>query len=148
METDVRICTNGDVELTMTLPGKEVEIQTTDGPVIIGQQQEYKTMQVIEKDKIPVLIKFLEGNLKGANSELEKCNTTLEQFGTYDCEALAVQIAKMPVNKFSKLRLENINKLAQRVFQVQEAKRNKELIVKNVESMQKQLDLFKVNKKK
>ena len=132
----------GNLRAIQKYKGGAVEIKVGETLENIGDQEPYQTVQIIKKDKIPVLKKYLDEQLKTMKNNLDAAVKAMEQFKFIEAadqfskslgilkSILAVNGEKLDKNRIQK-RLDKVNSLAGKIDQKITATANLEILKLN-----------------
>jgi hypothetical protein len=138
----------GDLKAVRTYPGKEVEIEVDDIKHIIGKQADYDIVQVIKKDEVPYLYRFLQQQKNMHEIKLKPNKDYVNQHQHIDPNGKVEEMLKHLTDDKSKKVFKdykNLDKYSQMVVNLAESKKIMESTEEIISSLQDQLDFIKKN---
>lgn len=141
-EQEFKVLPNGDVEATQLYNGNEVTIQMNGEDIVIGSQADYNVKQIILKDKIDILLKFVTEQKKEVQKRLDSANEVIEKLEHIDIDTLSKAIMKLPQDKMTSKHLKELNQLTQDFYMKKSAIDNKKILETNLEKFDPQIDFL------
>ena len=136
--------TDGSMISTIEHPEKKVEVSVEGKPTIIGTQPPYKVANIIPKEKIALLKKYLEDQYDGLSKRQKAAEEVIEEFATIkeaDKIAAAIKLIPRDSKDFRKLAhtLKHVDELARKIDMKISAVKNKELLDNGLARIEEQL---------
>jgi hypothetical protein len=133
---------NGDVEAAQIYKQTNV-VQNVDGEdIVLGVQPEYRVLNIIHKDKIKYLLKFLKQQELQIQKRIDAADEVIKKLDHINLEAVAEAIKKIPKEKLQSKKMESLNRLSEQYYMKQGAIDNKVVLIANIEKFTKQIDFF------
>jgi hypothetical protein len=140
---EMKYLDNGDVHSSVEYPEKDIEISVNGEKVIIGKQPPYNVVNIINKDKISVLIKYLTEQYEMLMQRLVKAEETVKETEGFDVPELKERFDKIPQEKLNSKKLSALNDVAQRVLMRTEAEKTIGVLKDNIDKILDQIVFLK-----
>lgn len=140
---DMKVLPNGDVEGVIEYPEKEIEVTIGGVKKVIGIQPAYKVVNIIKKEKIVELYKYLNEQKDYFVDRIKACDETLEKTKAVDLEVLSKAILKLPSGKkLGQSKAQYLNRLAEEYYMKKGAIDSKKQLEKSLNEIEKQTDFL------
>lgn len=126
-------------------PEREVVNMLHDKEVVLGVQPEYRVSNVVSKDNVPLLKEFLLEQLQLQRDKVKPSQDYIEQHGHLDPSGKVQDLLKQLTDKQLQKKFKDypkLDKYAEMVVKLNEAKRNVELFERSCGVIQQHLDFI------
>ena len=141
-DQEFTVLKNGDVEAAQIYKEINVVQQIEGEDVVLGVQPEYRILNIIHKDKIPMLLKFLKKQKSFIESKIKAADEVIERLKHIDLQVLSSAINKVPKDKLGSKKLQDLNRLSEDYYMKQGAIDNKKVLQENITKFEEQIKFF------
>lgn len=135
-----KVLDNGDVEGSTSYPKKDVSIKVAGREVVIGYAPEYEIKQIIHKDKIKVLLEYLNEQKDYLVERLKKNQEVLDATEAIDIDKVSDALTKLPMDSSKKKKYPAMERLVQEFYMKSGALKNKPLLDENIKKIDEQIE--------